>query len=342
MAEPTLRLAAVAFAVAVLSACDRDSSAASPTASTTAAQARASSEPKPKPKAAPSAAPLAEDHDESYRFEATGRIVAIGDVHGDLSAARAALRLGGAIGDGDRWTGGKLTVVQTGDQLDRGDDEKEILELFDVLADQAEQAGGRFVILNGNHETMNVMGDFRYVTPGGFEAFAGIEPSPKQRAAVARMPAIARGRAAAFLPGGPYARRLSRRKVIAMVGDSVFVHGGVLPEHVEYGIGRLNRETSRWMRGDGPMPEAIADPQAPVWTRRYSRPGGADCAALGRVLGALHATRMVVGHTPQKDGITSACDDRVWRIDVGMASHYGGEPAVLEISGGEVREVREK
>jgi hypothetical protein len=53
----------------------------------------------------------------------------------------------------------------------------------------------------------------------------------------------------------------------------------------------------------------------------------------------LKAQRMVVGHTVQKDGITSGCNDRVWRIDVGMAKHYGGRPQVLEIQAGKVRSI---
>ena len=40
---------------------------------------------------------------------------------------------------------------------------------------------------------------------------------------------------------------------------------------------------------------------------------------------------MVVGHTVQQAGITSACDGAVWRIDVGLASHYGGPIEVLEL-----------
>ena len=44
------------------------------------------------------------------------------------------------------------------------------------------------------------------------------------------------------------------------------------------------------------------------------------------------AARMVVGHTIQEAGINSACDDRVFRIDVGLSKGCGnGEPQVLEI-----------
>jgi hypothetical protein len=41
---------------------------------------------------------------------------------------------------------------------------------------------------------------------------------------------------------------------------------------------------------------------------------------------------MVVGHSVQDHGITSACGDTVWRIDVGLARLYGGPIEVLELS----------
>jgi hypothetical protein len=46
---------------------------------------------------------------------------------------------------------------------------------------------------------------------------------------------------------------------------------------------------------------------------------------------------MVVGHTVQKTGISSACEGRIWRIDVGLAHYYGGSVAALEIAQGQVR-----
>jgi hypothetical protein len=45
----------------------------------------------------------------------------------------------------------------------------------------------------------------------------------------------------------------------------------------------------------------------------------------------------VIGHTVQKGGITSACDARLWRIDVGLSRHYGGPTQVLEIRGDTVK-----
>lgn len=276
------------------------------------------------------------------RFPAPPRLVAIGDLHGDLAATRAALRLAGAVGERDEWIGGDLVLVQTGDQLDRGDDELPILDLLDRLAEEAAAAGGAVHVLNGNHELMNVKGDVRYVTLDGFADFldepvpglAGAEPATVVAAVVARL--------RAFRPGGPMALRLAARNVVAVVGETVFVHGGVLPKVAEYGVERLNQESREWLRGErsGP-PDLLLDRDGPVWSRHYSKDTDEDdCRLLSEALARLGASRMVVGHTVQKDQVTSGCDGRVWRIDVGMSRHYGGTPAALEIAAGEVRVLR--
>ena len=83
--------------------------------------------------------------------EGEQRIVAFGDVHGDLEAARGALRLAGAIDEQDHWIGGDLIVVQTGDQLDRGDQEQAILDLFEKLRMESAAAGGEFHALSLIH-----------------------------------------------------------------------------------------------------------------------------------------------------------------------------------------------
>ena len=272
------------------------------------------------------------------RLPAVPRLIALGDLHGDLAATRAALRLAGAIDDADRWIGGDLVVVQTGDQLDRGDDERAILDLLDRLRGEAAAAGGAVHVLNGNHELMNVAGDLRYVTAGGLLDFQDVPGLDLAAPAAQGVPPAVRARFLAFAPGGPYARRLAERNVVQIVGDTVFVHGGVLPEHVRYGLDRINREVQAWLRGDGEVPVAVAlDEQSPVWTRLYSdNPGEAACRALGDALAAIPAARMVVGHTVHRQGITSACDGKVWMIDVGMAAYYGGRPEVLEIVGDRV------
>ena len=147
------------------------------------------------------------------------RIVAIGDLHGDFTATVRVLRLVGAIDSQNQWIGGKLVVVQVGDQLDRGDGERSILDLLETLADQAHVAGGAIYVLNGNHEVMNVEQDFRYVTDGGWREFSNTpldEASPE----VWSYPEQQRGRVAAFLPAGPYARILGGHNTVCLLYTS--------------------------------------------------------------------------------------------------------------------------
>lgn len=257
----------------------------------------------------------------THVHHAAGRVVAIGDLHGDLETTRAVLRAAGAIDNADHWNGGKLVLVQTGDTIDRGDEDRAVIDLIERLRVEAREAGGELIAMSGNHEVMNVAGDLRYVTPASAAAFE-------------------QGRAQAFAPGAPYARILATWPVITQVDRSVFVHGGVLLAHVRYGIDRMNDETAAWMRGEGAGPEILMEDDAPIWTRLYSapeKPSAEICAQLGQVLDALGADRMVVGHTPQAQGISSACNDRVWRIDTGLSHYYGGPLQWLEIKGGQAR-----
>ncbi len=248
-------------------------------------------------------------------YPAAPRVIAIGDLHGDLNGARSALRAAGAIDDKDHWAGGKLVVVQTGDVLDRMDDERAILALLAQLAGEAKAAGGAVIELLGNHELMNAAGDFRYVTPGGFRDFGGEQ-----------------ARHAALAPGGEVAKQLARLGVIAIVGDTVFSHAGIVGDWATR-VDDVNRDARCWLDGHGDPPAALTADDGPVWTRAY---GGesVDCAVLDTALAQLHAARMVVGHTVQPKGISSACDGKLWRIDVGLGKEYGGPIEVLELAPG--------
>lgn len=41
-------------------------------------------------------------------------------------------------------------------------------------------------------------------------------------------------------------------RACVQVGSTLFVHGGVLPSHVEYGLERINAETRAWLMGQDP------------------------------------------------------------------------------------------
>jgi len=277
------------------------------------------------------------------RFPAVERIVAIGDLHADLEATRRALRLAGAIDEEDHWIGGRLVVVQTGDQLDRGGDEPEIIDLLSRLSEEAREAGGALHVLNGNHELINVDLDLRYVTEEGYRDFEELVTIDQSDSLVMALPPGRQARGAAFRPGGPYALILAERNTAVIVGRNLFVHGGILPEHVDYGLEKINTEVRAWLRDEIPRPEWSRGSRSPVWSRHFS--DGIDSTEtemLTEVLDRLDVDRMILGHSIQRGGVTSFCDGRIWCIDVGMAAHYGSNQVrVLDIRGDAVRVLRE-
>ncbi|XP_043710587.1 shewanella-like protein phosphatase 1 isoform X1 [Telopea speciosissima] len=318
------------------------------------------------------------------------RIVAVGDLHGDLVQARCALETAGVLSSNgqDLWIGGETVLIQLGDIFDRGEDEIAILSLLQSLNIQAKENGGAVFQVNGNHETMNVEGDFRYVEPGAFdecidfleyldededswdeafvnwiavsEGWKGDSMSPNHWAPwnlVKRQKGVI-ARSILLRPGGLLACELARHPVVLKVDDWVFCHGGLLPHHVEYGIERMNKEVSDWMRG---LNELKSSPQLPfiatrgydsvVWNRLYSRdaadladyPSHQISSILKETLQAVGAKAMVVGHTPQTVGINCKYNCNIWRIDVGMSRGVlNSRPEVLEIVDNKARVLRSR
>jgi hypothetical protein len=260
----------------------------------------------PSVEAAPRAAPAA------------GRIVAAGDLHGDLDNAIAALSLAGVVDAEGRWTGGQTTLVQTGDVTDRGPDSRAIMAWLRGLRAEARAAGGDVVALLGNHEIMNLRGDWRYVHPGDLAAYGGEAP-----------------RRAALGPQGEDGRWLRSLDVAARVGDTVFVHGGVHPDFAAGGVEALSTRARASLDAPG-APEVLVGETSPTWFRGYvTEPEAAACPLLARALDQLGAARMVVGHTTRRDGrVEARCGGALLVIDVGIADGYGGNLAVIEIRPG--------
>lgn len=271
--------------------------------------------PPPAPPPEPAPVPAPEPVDQP------ARIVAVGDLHADLDNALAVLKLAGVTDDEGRWAGGETVLVQTGDTTDRGPDSGALLDLMQTLPAQAEAAGGRVVPLVGNHEVMNLLGDWRYVDPGDVEAYGGLDARKK-----------------AFALDGDDGKWISQASVVAKVGDAVFVHGGVTEEYAKLGVDAINDQARQAMRsGGGP----VLGERGPLWFRGYvTDPEASACPALARALGALGAKRMVVGHTTRRDGkVEERCGGRLLVIDIGIADHYGANLGAIEIVGGDAKAI---
>src|SRR5210317_2365293 len=109
---------------------------------------------------------------DDYHWTGVDRVVAIGDLHGDYGQYIRVMESAGLIDKRGKWSGGQTHLVQTGDITDRGADSRKIIDHLVKLSKQAKKKGGYVHLLIGNHETMNVIGDLRYVSPGEYAAFA--------------------------------------------------------------------------------------------------------------------------------------------------------------------------
>ena len=264
-------------------------------------------------------------------------IIAIGDLHGDYEGTLTLLKKAEIIDEQLNWIGGNKILVQLGDQIDRGAGDKQILDLFEYLREEAPRFGGEVYPLIGNHEAMNVYGNFKYVFPEkafyDFENF--FSSAPKNY--VEKYKHYKRGRLHAFFPGGDYAKMLSKRKAILKLGPYVFVHGGVLPKYARLGIENLNREASQWMEGKRERPHWITDSNGPLWVRYFSKKTTTShCDMLKESLKILGAKKMFVAHSVQENGINTACEGRVVRTDTGISSYYGGKKEAVLIEKGKL------
>src|SRR6266849_4802011 len=185
-------------------------------------------------------------------WEGVGRIVAVGDVHGDYDQLVAVLKTAGLIDDQLSWTGGKTHLVQNGDILDRGPDSRKAMDLLMRLEKQAEEADGYVHALIGNHEAMNVYGDLRYTSAGEFASYRD-ENSEKTRAAALKTehPAdTARWEAQhplgyfehrkQFSPDGYYGKWIASHDAVIKINDTLFLHGGLSSRYASMKIKDMN------------------------------------------------------------------------------------------------------
>ena len=244
-------------------------------------------------------------------YPPVNRLVAVGDLHGDLRVTLIALKLAGVISkdifpynvQNIKWTGGSTWIVQLGDQIDRCrpddwvkncvadlDDVVEdegnnmmIIQIFQKLDAQAKQVGGRVLGMIGNHELMNIDRDFRYVSPQEFLEFVPPNERNKKKTDDG-YPYGYYHRLKVFERGGNIAKHYAlQKKSITIVGKNLFVHGGLSHDLVsKYSLHEINEVVKKWLlkqenkQEDKVFDEIFRDDDdmSPFWCRLYSEDDG--------------------------------------------------------------------
>ena len=195
-----------------------------------------------------------------WRFDDVDRVVAIADIHGAYDAMVETLQNASVLDSKLSWAGGTTNLVIVGDILDRGPQSRAVMDLLMRLEGQAESAGGRVHVLIGNHESMILTGDMRYVSDSEYAAFA-IDEDPVRRARWFDLYVDRQGGNAdelrtefdqnfppgyfamrsAFRPDGVYGQWLLQKNIIVVINGTAFVHGGLSPEVTRIGLDGVNQ-----------------------------------------------------------------------------------------------------
>lgn len=201
--------------------------------------------------------------------ESARRVVAIGDIHGAYQPLITLLRATGLLDEQGRWAGGTTTLVQTGDYTDRGVAIRPVMDLLMTLERQAEAAGGRAIVLLGNHETMNLMRLLQDTSPAAIATFADDRSEARRADAYQQYVKWVQSRRRAlggdgpeaqtedawmqthplglveyldaFGPDGVYGRWLRQKDVVVDVEGTVFLHGGLNPDHAPSRLSDVNK-----------------------------------------------------------------------------------------------------
>lgn len=255
------------------------------------------------------------------------RIIVLGDLHGDLNSTLYILRKTGLIElsfenqEADiKWIGDDTFLIQVGDQIDRAprqidksieldeNSDLKIISLFDNLDELAKKSGGRVISLLGNHEIMNVLGDFSYVSQAGLF---------KERYDI-------------FKPGGFVCTKyFIKRPVVCKIGSWLFCHGGIHPKiAAKYKINDINLIMKEFLLnkvnpGFNVINELFLNDKSILWNRDYSGEK-VNYYNAKKTLNLLKSQAMVMGHTPYREqGINSRMKKCIWRVDCGISRAFG-------------------
>lgn len=201
-----------------------------------------------------------ESDSELMKFETDAPIYVVGDVHGAYESILKTLQTMNLVNKEKEWIGGESHFVSLGDLMDRGPSSRKIMDLYMSLQQQAASAGGRFHVVLGNHEVMNLTGDLRYLSEQEIAEFADDESTEmRDKAYQVHLSAsrlseddysrelfdkkYARGffaRQQAFSLDGKYGQWLRKLPFILQINDQMFTHGGLSTQIADGNLEEVN------------------------------------------------------------------------------------------------------
>jgi|GEM_PF-1528507 len=147
-------------------------------------------------------------------FGGSDRMLVVSDIEGEFEYFRSLLLAANVINENYNWTFGTGKLIVAGDLFDRGKQVSQCLWLLYKLEDEAREKGGDVNVVLGNHDIMNLQGDFRYVNP---EYFANARLFKQDYSTF-------------YNAHSELGEWLRSKNTIEKIGDLLVLHGGVSSE----------------------------------------------------------------------------------------------------------------
>ena len=273
------------------------------------------------------------DYYQKGEYNKIEKVIAFGDIHGDLRAFKSCLRKANLINMQDRWIGGNIHVVQVGDILDRkprsedlNDEDSEFIIISFILKLQIESYlnGGGYHPIIGNHELMNIMGVFDYVSNMGMRHFKNFDERKKY-----------------FKTGNEFCKYLACAwNPVIKINNCLFCHGGISKLIAsKYSISEINEiMRSKLYNSNANLYEMnfqnlFMGENSILWNRNYSNNEQESPKILEEikfVLNKYNCKFMVIGHTPYLEGIKVKYNGHIICIDTAMSEAFGEKKNKLE------------
>jgi calcineurin-like phosphoesterase family protein len=247
----------------------------------------------------------------------------VADTHGEYEILAGMLLKQGVVDSSLRWKFGRGQLVFLGDVFDRGAHQLEILWWIYALESQAREAGGGVYLVLGNHETMALRGDSRYLHPKYRET--------TELLGVAGYPQL-------FDAGSVLGQWLRSKPTVLELGDFLCLHGGISPALVDgrFSLAEINDTVRAVLEGREPAAgpgreraEFLLGESGPLWYRGYFAAESGQAAPVAedidRIRKHFGVTTILVGHT-RVPTITPLYDGRVIAVQVYPREDSFGNP----------------
>jgi hypothetical protein len=225
---------------------------------------------------------------EPATYALPGKMLILSDIEGNFKGFTMILKGSGVIDSTFKWTFGNGHLVLNGDFLDRGLNVTQCLWLIYKLEQEAVQAGGKVHFILGNHEIMNLTGNYKYVRNQYLKNADTLKTAYSEW----------------YTPQTELGRWLRTKNVIEKIGNILFTHGGISQDllKLNLSIEKINNIAKTYI--DKPQPlksekEAYlitASKQSPYWYRGMAQEE-ATIEEVQNVLQQYRVDKVVIAHT---------------------------------------------